>query len=106
MPPELFRDGTHLVWRCSLNARHLFTGMWPVSVTENQLRLEGVMNRRIDAYSLRLFVATATEGSIARGAAKEHIAASALSRRISDLEHALGVALFVRSPRGIELTNA
>ena len=64
------------------------------------------MARRIDAYSLRLFVATATEGSIARGAAKEHIAASALSRRISDLEHALGVSLFVRSPRGIELTNA
>ncbi|PLC50981.1 LysR family transcriptional regulator [Pollutimonas subterranea] len=64
------------------------------------------MTRRIDAYSLRLFVATATEGSIARAAAKEHIAASALSRRISDLEHALGVALFVRSPRGIELTNA
>ncbi len=64
------------------------------------------MTRRIDAYSLRLFVATATEGSIARGAAREHIAASALSRRISDLEHALGVPLFVRSPRGIELTNA
>jgi DNA-binding transcriptional LysR family regulator len=64
------------------------------------------MRRRIDAYSLRLFVATAIEGSIARGAAKEHIAASALSRRIADLEHSLGVALFVRSPRGIELTNA
>ncbi|RTZ47892.1 LysR family transcriptional regulator [Candidimonas sp. SYP-B2681] len=64
------------------------------------------MTRRIDPYSLRLFVATATEGSIARGAAREHIAASALSRRISDLEYALGVPLFVRSPRGIELTNA
>src|SRR3546814_13692182 len=64
------------------------------------------MTRSIDAYSLRLFLAVATEGSIARGAAKEHIAASALSRRLSELEHALGVALFVRSHRGIQLTGA
>jgi DNA-binding transcriptional LysR family regulator len=61
---------------------------------------------RIDPYSLRLFVAVAREGSIARGAQKEHIATSALSRRIADLEHAFGVALVVRSPRGIELTEA
>jgi hypothetical protein len=38
------------------------------------------MNRRIDAYSLRLFVSTARVGSIVRGAALEHIAPSALSR--------------------------
>ncbi len=61
---------------------------------------------RIDPYSLRLFVSTAREGSIARGAAREHIAPSALSRRLADLEHALGAPLFVRSPRGIELTDA
>ena len=64
------------------------------------------MSRRIDAYSLRLFVSTARAGSIVRGAAQEHIAPSALSRRIADLEHAFGSALFVRSPRGIELTDA
>lgn len=64
------------------------------------------MTRRIDAYSVRLFVAAATEGSIARAAAKEHIAPSALSRRLSELEHTLGVALLVRSPRGISLTAA
>ena len=64
------------------------------------------MTRRIDAYSLRLFVSTARAGSIVRGAAQEHIAPSALSRRIADLEHAFGTALFVRSPRGIELTDA
>ena len=64
------------------------------------------MTRRIDAYSLRLFVTTARAGSIVRGAALEHIAPSALSRRIADLEHAFGTALFVRSPRGIALTDA
>ena len=62
--------------------------------------------RRIDPYSLRLFLAAASEGSIARAAEKEHIAASALSRRIADLEQAFGVALLIRSPHGIALTEA
>lgn len=64
------------------------------------------MARRIDPYSLRLFVSAARVGSIARAAASEHIAASALSRRIAELEAAFGVPLFVRSPRGITLTEA
>lgn len=61
---------------------------------------------RIDPFSLQLFVAVAREGSISRAATKEHIAPSALSRRIADLEHALGAALLVRSPMGVELTDA
>jgi DNA-binding transcriptional LysR family regulator len=64
------------------------------------------MPRRLDPYSLRLFVTAADEGSIARAAAKEHIAASALSRRIADLEHTFGLPLLVRSAHGIELTEA
>jgi DNA-binding transcriptional LysR family regulator len=64
------------------------------------------MARWIDPYSIRLFVSAAREGSIARAAAKEHIAPSALSRRIVDLEHAFGASLFVRSSRGIALTEA
>jgi DNA-binding transcriptional LysR family regulator len=64
------------------------------------------MPRRIDPYSLRLFAATAREGSIARAAAIECIAASALSRRLSELENIFGTPLFVRSPRGITLTEA
>jgi len=61
---------------------------------------------RIDLYNLRLFIAVAQEGSIARAADREHVAASALSRRLADLEHSLGVALVLRSSRGIELTEA
>ncbi len=64
------------------------------------------MPRHLDPYSLQLFVSAADEGSIARAAEKEHIAASALSRRIADLEHTFGTALFVRSAKGIELTDA
>ncbi|WP_061934768.1 LysR family transcriptional regulator [Aureimonas sp. AU22] len=64
------------------------------------------MSRRVDPYSLRLFLTVAQEGSIARAAEREHIAPSALSRRIADLEQALGAPLLVRSPRGIKLTDA
>lgn len=61
---------------------------------------------RIDVYTIRLFIAVAEEGSIARAAERENIAASALSRRLSDLEHSLRVPLLVRSARGVELTDA
>ena len=61
---------------------------------------------RIDVYTLRLLLAVAEEGSIARAAQRENIAASALSRRLADLEHALRAPLLVRSARGIELTEA
>lgn len=64
------------------------------------------MNHRLDPYSVRLFVSTAQAGSIVRAAEQEHIAPSALSRRLSDLEHTFGTPLLVRSPRGISLTEA
>jgi len=68
--------------------------------------MEPSPTRRLDAYSLRLFVAVARTGSIARAAEQEHIASSALSRRLADLEHAFGTPLLVRSPRGVTLTDA
>lgn len=64
------------------------------------------MARRVDTYSVRLFVSAARAGSIVRAAEQEHIAASALSRRLADLEHAFGTPLLIRSPRGITLTDA
>ncbi len=64
------------------------------------------MTRRIDPYSVRLFVSAARAGSIVRAAEQEHIAPSALSRRLADLEHAFGTVLLVRSPRGVVLTDA
>ncbi|WCM91741.1 LysR family transcriptional regulator [Acidovorax sp. NCPPB 2350] len=61
---------------------------------------------KLDPVSLRLFVAVMEENAIARAAAREHIAASAASRRLAELEDALGVALFARSNRGSEPTAA
>ncbi|WP_233860239.1 LysR substrate-binding domain-containing protein [Paraburkholderia sp. HD33-4] len=61
---------------------------------------------RIDPYSLELFLAVAREGSITRASRLEHIAPSALSRRIADLEEVIGLPLLIRSPSGVELTEA
>jgi LysR family hca operon transcriptional activator len=56
---------------------------------------------------LRYFVAVAEEGSLTVAAERRlRTAQPSLSRQIRDLEHEVGVALFVRSVRGIELTAA
>jgi DNA-binding transcriptional LysR family regulator len=61
---------------------------------------------RFDLLSLQLFVAVCEEQSIAGAAEREHIAASAVSKRISDLEVRLGTPLFHRNSKGLELTAA
>ncbi|MGH1481462.1 MAG: LysR family transcriptional regulator [Geminicoccales bacterium] len=61
---------------------------------------------RYDLYSLKLFTKIAGLGSIARAAEAENIAASAISKRISDLEHHAGCPLLQRQPRGVTLTPA
>jgi DNA-binding transcriptional LysR family regulator len=61
---------------------------------------------RIDPYSLELFISVVEEGSIARAAQRHHIAASALSRRMADLEAAVGMPLLIRSHGGVAVTEA
>ena len=62
--------------------------------------------RRIDLTSLQLFVAVCELGSIGRAAEREFIAASAVSKRLSDLETALDTSLLYRHSRGVTLTPA
>jgi DNA-binding transcriptional LysR family regulator len=59
---------------------------------------------QLDLVTLRLFVAVCEERSIKRAAVREHIAVSALSRRMSDLETALRTTLLRRHARGVEPT--
>ncbi|MDH0739583.1 LysR substrate-binding domain-containing protein [Achromobacter spanius] len=61
---------------------------------------------RIDLVTLALFVAVARQGSISAGARQSHLAVGAASKRISDLETALGTALLYRNAAGVELTDA
>ncbi|MGN6571950.1 MAG: LysR family transcriptional regulator [Pseudolabrys sp.] len=62
--------------------------------------------RRIDLTTLQLFVAVCEEGNLTRAATREGIAASAVSKRLTDLEAALKVELFVREAKGMTLTAA
>lgn len=62
--------------------------------------------RRIDLTSLQLFVAVCELGSIGRASEREYIAASAVSKRLSDLEASLGTPLLIRHTRGVDLTPA
>jgi DNA-binding transcriptional LysR family regulator len=61
---------------------------------------------KFDLRDLELFVAVADAGSIARAAERSHTVASAVSKRISDLEESFGAALLARGAKGVELTAA
>ena len=56
---------------------------------------------KLDPLSLRLFVRVVEDGTIASVAAREHIASAAISRRLSELEDALGTQLLVRTNKGL-----
>lgn len=61
---------------------------------------------RLDLVSLSLFGLVVRTGSISRGAELAHLAVGAASKRISDLEDAVGAELFERHSRGVTLTLA
>jgi DNA-binding transcriptional LysR family regulator len=61
---------------------------------------------RFDLVDLQLFIAVADSRSITRGADRAHLALASASARIKGLEEALGVVLFKRGRRGVELTAA
>jgi DNA-binding transcriptional LysR family regulator len=60
----------------------------------------------IDPVSLQLFVHVLEEGTIAGGAKRLHIVTSAASKRLVELEAALGAQLLRRTNRGVEATAA
>ena len=66
----------------------------------------GYALRRLDLTTLRLFIAVCEESNLTRAAVREGIAASAVSKRLTDLEKTLGVTLFERLSKGMALTPA
>jgi DNA-binding transcriptional LysR family regulator len=61
---------------------------------------------RLDLVSLSLFNLVARSGSISRGAELASLAVGAASKRITDLEAAVGAPLLERHSRGVTLTVA
>ncbi|MEK9673369.1 MAG: LysR family transcriptional regulator [Rhodospirillaceae bacterium] len=61
---------------------------------------------RFNLTTLRLFVTACQDGSIAAAAERHHIAPSAISRRLSDMETEVGTALLYRSRGGVQPTPA
>jgi DNA-binding transcriptional LysR family regulator len=59
-----------------------------------------------DLTTVNLFIAIAESGGVTRGAEQLHLAPTAASRRIQELEAQLNVTLFERLPHGMALTDA
>lgn len=61
---------------------------------------------RYDLISLDLFIAVAETRNLTHAAKLRHLAVSAVSKRISEMEEQAGAPLLVRYARGVELTPA
>jgi len=59
----------------------------------------------MDIHQLKTFVAVAREGSVTRASERIHLSQPAVSAHIKALEDELGLALFVRTARGMTLTT-
>jgi len=65
------------------------------------------MRKRLPSlFSLQVFEVAARHGKFSLAAAELNLTQSAISRQIKQLEDYLGVALFVRTPQGLSLTEA
>lgn len=62
--------------------------------------------RRVDFKRLGYFISISEFGSLSRAAEQLHIAQPSLSRQVRLLEEELGVTLFIRGRRGMQLTEA
>ncbi|HLU02997.1 MAG TPA: LysR family transcriptional regulator, partial [Advenella sp.] len=61
---------------------------------------------RFDLFTLQLVLAVKATGSIARAAESMHLTASAVSKRILELEDQLGTVILERHSQGARLNQA
>src|SRR5258708_18981164 len=63
------------------------------------------IGRRMKLHDLHVLMAVVQAGSMNKAAALLNTGQSAISRSIAELEHAVGVRLLDRNPRGVEPTQ-
>lgn len=69
------------------------------------MHIENIV-RKLDFITLMIFNTVCEEGSLSKAAHKNAIAQSAASKRLSDLEQAIGSKLFIRDSQGMKITPA
>jgi DNA-binding transcriptional LysR family regulator len=62
--------------------------------------------RDLDLTSLRLFATVCETRNMARAGEQAHLAGSAISKRLAQLEHTVGTQLLIRRRHGVDLTPA
>jgi DNA-binding transcriptional LysR family regulator len=65
---------------------------------------ESQIGRRLRLRDLHIFFTVVQSGSMAKAAARLRVTQPSVSNAVGDLEAALGVRLFDRTPRGVEPT--
>jgi DNA-binding transcriptional LysR family regulator len=63
------------------------------------------IERRLKLHDVRVLIAVVEAGSMHKAAARLGVSQPAISKAIADLEHAIGLRLLERNPRGVEPTQ-
>src|SRR5689334_14911451 len=74
-------------------------------ITGNTMQASDRIGRRMRLHDLHVLMAVVQAGSMNKAAAFLNTGQSAISRSIAELEHAVGVRLVDRTPRGVEPTK-
>src|SRR5262249_47480612 len=69
------------------------------------MKLSDRIGRRMKLHDLHVLMSVVQSGSMGKAASVLNTTQSAISRSITELEHAIGVRLLDRSRQGVELTE-
>lgn len=73
-------------------------------MAQGVINIDSRLGRRVKLHELRVLVAVAQYGTMARAAVQLGMSQPSVSQAVANLEDAFGVKLFDRSPRGVEPT--